>query len=752
MRTFFSYRKAETKIVHLISKLVDSVMLDVFTFERKPSTERGFPQHILERLRESETLIAFVDKEPGSWQLEEVSLFHSWMNASDEALRLDGTSVPRKLIFVCLCDSGDADNLFRSSGPLALYFGYHRISEPFNDDIERTAMRLASHITDALKLPWQSPERLPRNPHLFSYEKHITQYFADIARLYPNGVIDPEQAQVRPKFLERDQARAQEIYNKWLDGCPVTWPVVKTLAPQQDDGESDSGIEEPDNDLDELNSDAEDCPGELIKNKLREEEIGKFRPPSARVVVTALTDSGIATDGVLSFPEAGPRKCLYFGNEDRQLNVAIMVSGGIAPGVNAVIDGVVQRHWQYARKHGYEKQLNIFGLQDGFLYFRHAGPAVMLVSGPDDPRNDNWPKVILTRDHAHEGGSILGTSRVDTYLSAFDRPEGLRKVERQLDELSIDILYIIGGDGSMKAAHALYELSRSHQSRRKPLSVVAIPKTMDNDILWVWQSFGFLSAVEKAREVIEQLNTEVNSNPRLCVVQLFGSDSGFVVSHAVLASATGHCAAALIPEVRFSLVGLVNCLRKAHMRNRDNRPPRGIVVMAETAIPTDACDYIDELELSIEERQQIEKFEHMLAHDERIQGQTNDALRSAGLKIVSRGLQKLLANVDGWELLRVVTSEPRHLLRAIPPSCLDIIIGQRLGTLAVDNALAGYTDFMISQWLTEYVLVPLELVVLGRKRIPENGMFWKSVLAKTRQPADMDMRRHTRDVLRKPAL
>jgi len=55
----------------------------------------------------------------------------------------------------------------------------------------------------------------------------------------------------------------------------------------------------------------------------------------------------------------------------------------------------------------------------------------------------------------------------------------------------------------------------------------------------------------------------------------------------------------------------------------------------------------------------------------------------------------------------------------------------------VHNALAGFTDFMISQWLTEYVLVPLKLVVLGRKRIPSSGIFWKSVLAKTRQPTDM---------------
>jgi 6-phosphofructokinase len=80
---------------------------------------------------------------------------------------------------------------------------------------------------------------------------------------------------------------------------------------------------------------------------------------------------------------------------------------------------------------------------------------------------------------------------------------------------------------------------------------------------------------------------------------------------------------------------------------------------------------------------------------------------------------------------RVFTNEPRHLLRAIQPSVSDVIFGHRLGILAVDNAMAGYTDFMVSQWLTEYVLVPLELVVLGRKRVPQEGIFWKSVLAKT---------------------
>jgi 6-phosphofructokinase len=99
-----------------------------------------------------------------------------------------------------------------------------------------------------------------------------------------------------------------------------------------------------------------------------------------------------------------------------------------------------------------------------------------------------------------------------------------------------------------------------------------------------------------------------------------------------------------------------------------------------------------------------------------------------------------------WEQFRVFVNEPRHLIRAISPSVSDIIFGQRLGMLAVDNAMAGYTDFMVSQWQTEYVLVPLELVVLGRKRVPRNGIFWKSVLQNTSQPPKM-LRRGRGDML-----
>jgi 6-phosphofructokinase 1 len=292
----------------------------------------------------------------------------------------------------------------------------------------------------------------------------------------------------------------------------------------------------------------------------------------------------------------------------------------------------------------------------------------------------------------------------------------------------------------MRAAHAIWKRAQNLNAAKtknvKELSVVGIPKTMDNDILWVWQSFGFLSAVEKAKEAIMQLHTEVTANPRICILQLFGSDSGFVVSHAALTS--GACDVALIPEIEFTMTSLAQYVgEELSERLVEHKPYGGIIVMAETSIPTDWKDFKDEkyVRLTEDERKAIELFE---ANDRRVQGQTPDDLRSGGLKIVSQVLKHKIRNMGlGLERLRVFTNEPRHLIRAIRPSVSDITFAQRLGTLAVDNALAGYTDFMVSQWLTEYVLVPLKLVALGRKRVPEEGIFWKSVLANTGQPADL---------------
>ncbi len=473
--------------------------------------------------------------------------------------------------------------------------------------------------------------------------------------------------------------------------------------------------------------------GETYTNLIPKEVIGEPRDPSRRIRVVARAESDLDR---FTLPEAGPRHDLFFPTHDRQrpLRVGILVSGGIAPGINAVIRGIWDRHHLYAHPQGtLAHKVQVTGYLEGFRSLLHNQPVGPAVSARLLDRD-------FVEEHANRGGSMIGTSRAKGLLdpNPASRLENIERVVRALDHELIDILYVIGGDGSMRAAHAIFTIAKQLAAEKKrgnrPLSVVGVPKTMDNDILWVWQSFGFLSAVEKARETILNLQTEVQSNPRLAVVQLFGSDSGFVAAHAVAGS--GGCDFVLVPEVPFVMKTLCDHMcRLLKQRRTDEKKPYGLVVMAEAAIPVDALDHVAAARLSEPEITAIEHFE---SHGRRVRGQTPDELRTAGFKIVSSVLQNAVRRINAhdayWEDFRVLTNEPRHIIRAVPPSVSDVIFGQRLGALAVDNAMAGYSDFMVSQWLTEYVLVPLKLVVLGRKRVPPDGIFWKTVLASTDQP------------------
>jgi len=541
-----------------------------------------------------------------------------------------------------------------------------------------------------------------RNCHLFTYEKNMIDCFHVLARLTPEA-----------PFISLPQEQKTELVKLLEAGLPIRWPNIR------------------------LRTDSLPTPNPLIGDVVGAARTGISALIAERTAATRRPDQVVAAalskyhcdsaerrrcmlEETLCFLEAGPREQLM--DLKRAVRAGIVVSGGIAPGVNAVIDGIVQRHMSYHRQLAPNVPPSILGFRHGFWGLAQPGASDSLrlpLTG------------AMTASRATEGGAFLETSRLE------DMQHEESKLKAIMASLAgLDVLYVIGGDGTMKAAEML---TRRAAKERLPLSIVGVPKTMDNDILWVWQSFGFATAVEKAREVISNLWTEVRSNPRVCVLQVFGSASGFVVSHAVLASPT-HCDAALIPEVKFRLEALID--RVANRIVTEQRAvPYGFIVMAETAVPLDAEKYMyDEgIGLTKGELGQLEAYLPLMENNLYSEGSAHDDLRSGALKLVSRGLELGLKKILGTnrdihlDRLRVFTNEPRHILRATGPSFSDIIMGQRLGALAVDNAMAGYSDFMISQWLTEYVLVPLRLVALGRKRIPPDGIFWKSVLAKTGQ-------------------
>ncbi len=681
MKVFISYNFPDERFVsRVIYFLRKQPNLDYYYYSLE-SKKGDWRKKIGDKIAKCDKFILFLGKNIGKTQENEIKAFE----------RLNSEDISDQILIVHLPDHASLDTgHFQIIGNVAIEVTQVFSQEPQHqneiDDI--AAMKCSKEIAIGLFERWISDDNLPIG-YPFDYEKDVIEQYVK-----GNG-----------RLVDLDKLRL---------GCTEKWPGLKKI--------------------DESN---------ITNNPITENVIGSYRPEDAKIIVDVRSKYHTGNESLqcclsdhsLTFLEAGPREHLIWPREDNNLlTVGILVSGGIAPGINSVITGIVERHhlYQVYQEHDPNQRsytLQIHGYRDGF-----AGLM----------RND---RIILTktqvREHANQGGCFLGTSRHHALLdpeNPIKRDRELTSVVRQLMGDQIDILYIIGGDGTMRAAHAIWsraQIMYSQKEIQKELSIIAIPKTMDNDILWVWQAFGFLSAVEKAKEFVYQLHTEARSNPRLCLVQLFGSDSGFVVSHTALAS--GECDAALIPEVSFSMNGLFN-----HIKERLNdglKPgssPHGIILVAETAIPVDVEDYLDDpyVDLEDKEKQAIQKF---IEHDRRVQGQTPDELRSGSLKIISRVLQKKIRNMRNkyWKDFRVFTNEPRHLIRAIDPSVQDIITAQRLGILAVDNAMAGYSDFMISQWVTEYVLVPLSLVVLGRKRVPQNGIFWKSVLSNTGQPSKM---------------
>jgi 6-phosphofructokinase 1 len=236
---------------------------------------------------------------------------------------------------------------------------------------------------------------------------------------------------------------------------------------------------------------------------------------------------------------------------------------------------------------------------------------------------------------------------------------------------------------------------------------------MDNDILWVWQSFGFDTAVEQATRVINTLRSEAEATRRIGLIQLFGAESGYVAANAALAS--GHVDGVLIPEVIKALRRqeaesyLLNIVQHVENKIRNDRKhnPHGLMVISE-GVGT----YLEKLGACI-----------------------------GGTRVTKANLIGQLTNLvkehvhdARGDKVSVFENEPRHYVRSVPANPHDQIYCERLGALAVDNALAGFTDCMISQWLTEYVLVPLRMVIAGQKSIPVNGMFWKQVVSTTGQP------------------
>lgn len=661
--------------------------------------EVAWSRELESRIHDCEGFVCFVSERPGRTQIEELqSAFNAGKPCVYVGMRRQTPNELRRLLGIGALAAHNAQIVSLSSAAVG-----DAIRLAAKSILERLAHEFGSEQARHRGIGWFCDDGLPIAGEVI-HEGDIVfpfDYERGIIYAYLRGTIDVRTA-IGRRLIQL--------------GCPIDWPW-----PTRGDATFD--------------------------NNVRVEDIGlpRDRDGTERHVLSgALSRFDFTTlqEKKLYFAEAGPRRKLRYRPGHDNLRFGILVSGGIAPGINAVIAGIAERHCLYANSGHYPARLDVVGLRNGFnaLYERGDGTRPLVTM---DQRGHCVPLPELA-SHANEGGSFLGTSRLPDFAERKpeDRGRLLSQAVEKADNLGLKVIYVIGGDGSMKAAHAM---SNAARAMGHDLSVVGIPKTMDNDILWVWTSFGFQSAVQHSTDAVRQLWTEASSNPRLCVIQLFGSDSGFVVTDA--AAASGKCDLFLVPEQPFTMSAIASHL--ASRLESENRR-YAVVVMAETAVPLDILRYVRDpaasdvpeadrallsaIGLSRAEREALTKYAEL----RRLVGPTPDELRSGALKVVSRVLQWELQHCsETWQDLGVLTNEPRHLIRAIPPSSSDIIFARRLAYLAVDGAMAGFRDFMISQWLTEYAMVPLSLVVLGRKRIPIDGAFYANARASTGQPSDL---------------
>jgi 6-phosphofructokinase 1 len=374
---------------------------------------------------------------------------------------------------------------------------------------------------------------------------------------------------------------------------------------------------------------------------------------------------------------AGPREKIYFSPS--HVHAGIVTCGGLCPGLNDVIRALVRCLWyQYGVR-------RITGIRYGYkgLIAQHNLAPVQLN-----------PEVV---DDIHKiGGTVLGSSR-----GGGDRTED---IVDSIERLNLNVLFTVGGDGTQKGALRIAdELDR----RNLRVSIIGIPKTIDNDFHFIQKSFGFETAVAKATEAVVSAHTEAQSAINgIGLVKLMGRESGFIAAHTALASHEANFV--LIPEVPFDLEGPNGFF--SHLQRRLERRNHAVIIVAEGAGQN-----------------------HMGAVDG-TDASGNKALGDIGHFL--RDSIKRMFNETGVHInLKYI--DPSYTIRSAVADPTDSVYCARLGNNAVHAAMAGKTRILISLVNNNFVHVPISVAVSSRSYVDPESSLWRDVLEATQQPVQM---------------
>src|SRR5574344_726654 len=385
----------------------------------------------------------------------------------------------------------------------------------------------------------------------------------------------------------------------------------------------------------------------------------------------------IVLDSSNLIEKAGPREKIYF--DPKHVKAGICTCGGLCPGLNDVIRAIVRcLNTRYGVK-------TVKGYQFGYHgFFAEEGYAPIELD-----------RYLI--DEIHKiGGTYLGTSR-----------GGGQRVEEIVDCLErdgINMLFIIGGDGTQRGS---YDIACEVEKRGLKCAVVGVPKTVDNDLMFIDRSFGFETAVQRAKETVAAVHMEAASQINgIGLVKLMGREAGFIATSAALASHETNFV--LIPEVPFEMEGENGFL--ANLERRLDKRGHAVIVVSEGA------------------------GQDLLQSTGATDASGNKKLADIGVYLRDE-INKYFKNKNKEINLKYI--DPSYQVRASVTTASDSIYCERLGNNAVHAAMAGKTKCVIGLVHDKFVHLPIKAVTAHRNAVDPTGSLWRDALDATGQPVLM---------------
>jgi len=373
------------------------------------------------------------------------------------------------------------------------------------------------------------------------------------------------------------------------------------------------------------------------------------------------------------FDCSGPRAKIF--HDPSWTRAAIVTAGGLCPGLNNVIKGLVESlTFDYGIR-------TIYGIRYGYAGLNPASGYEPMMLDPD------------TVDTIHEaGGTVLGSSRgrqpADVIVDTLER-------------MNVNLLFCIGGDGSLRCAG---DIAAECRRRNLKISVVGVPKTIDNDLMFVGRSFGFETAVAEATHVIRNAHVEARGTPNgIGLVKLMGRDSGFIAAYAAMANpVVNFC---LIPETDFELEGPHGLLKALERRFRYAKN-HAVIVVAEGA-----------------GQKFFEGAEERDASGNVLKKDIGDYLK--------RRITEHFKELDLPASVKYF--DPSYTIRSVPAQGTDAIRCYLLARSAVHAAMAGYTNCVVGNAGECFHLVPIRLATIQRQKLSLDSVLWRGVADSTCQ-------------------